>query len=152
VTLVLDPLALDTSTYWAPLAVTTMDDAIQGLGLRERIAKERWSDWIGLQSKSTRGDARGLVDARVREKIVDWLDHQRLDAIVWTALPPRRPDGVETRPDIEELLTHLKSLKGAARSRAEEYIRRAPGSLRTLHRARFEWELGWHSTPVRDEG
>lgn len=152
VTLVIDSTALDTQTYWAPLAVESLDGAIAGLGLRERIAPDRWSDWIGLQSNSMRGANSGRADPVVRERIADWLCDQGLDAIVWTALPSRRPNGDERKPDTEELLTHLKSLSGEARSRAEEYIRRAPGSLRTFNRVRFEEELGWNPVVAEDEG
>lgn len=145
VTLVIDPAALRTQTYWAPLSVASLDEAVEGLGVREKIASDRWAEWIGLQSKSKPVVASGRVDAFVRTRIIDWLDEQRLDAVVWTALPSRGPDGAEMRPGIAELLAHLKSLEGEARSRAEEYIRRAPQSLRTLHRARFEEDLGWVS-------
>lgn len=143
VTLVIDPEARDTQTYWAPLAVDSFEEAIEGLGLRERIAPERRSDWIGLQSSSNSVIASGAAEPFVRERIVDWLAGQHLDAVVWTALPLRAPDGAETKPGVQELLGHLKSLSGEARSRAEEYIRRAPYSLKTLYRARFEEELGW---------
>ena len=143
VTLVIDPSAIRTQTYWAPLAVASLDEAVEGLGVREKIAPEKWPDWIGLQSRSDPSVASGAADPSVRERIVDWLDERRLDAVVWTALPYRGPDGAESRPGVEELLAHLKSLEGEARSRAEEYIRRAPRSLRTLHRARFEEDLGW---------
>jgi hypothetical protein len=151
VTLVIDPTALQTQTYCAPLAAGSFEEAVEGLGLREKIAAERWSDWIGLQSKLDPVVASGHASPLVRGRIVDWLARQSLDAVVWTALPSRRPDGVETRPGVEELLTHLNSLSGEARARAEEYIRRAPHSLRTLHRARFEEDLGWVPTAGRDQ-
>jgi hypothetical protein len=151
VTLVIDPAALGTQTYWAPLAVASLDEAVEGLGLRESIAPEKWSDWIGLESRLDPVVASGRADPLVRERIVDWLCEQSLDAVVWTALPSRRPNGTETRPGVEELLTHLNSLSGEARARAEEYIRRAPHSLRTLHRARFEEDLGWVSAAGGDQ-
>ena len=85
----------------------------------------------------------GDVDPAIRRAIATWLGNQALDAVVWTALPSRGPRGEAERPAFDCLLSHLKSLKGAARARAEEYIRRTPGSVRTRHRMRFEEILGW---------
>ncbi len=85
----------------------------------------------------------GQTDASVRGSIAAWLVDLALDAVVWTALPPRAPDGEAKRPDFDLLLRHLKSLEGEARARAEEYIRRTPGSSETANRSRFEELLGW---------
>jgi hypothetical protein len=66
-----------------------------------------------------------------------------LDAVVWTALPARTPDGRFERPDRAVLVDHLERLEGTARERAEQYIRRAPERLRTPNRLRFEAVFGW---------
>ena len=88
----------------------------------------------------------GDVDLVVREMIAAWLVDQPLDAVVWTALPSRGPDGDLERPHFDRVLSHLKSLEGAARARAEEYIRRTPRLVRTHHRMCFEEILGWVPT------
>lgn len=151
VTLVIDPAAKETPTYWAPLSVATAALAIEGLGVREKISRDRWPAWIGLHSASNPGVASGDVDERVRARIAEWLGGQSLDAVVWTALPTRGPEGAARRPVVEELLSHLDSLEGEARLRAEEYIRRAPKRLRTPHRMRFEEDLGWICTDAGNQ-
>lgn len=159
VTLVIDPTAEPVQAYWVRLAVTSLEEAIRGLGLREKIAAEKWSCWIGVQSASGRRIETDDIDESVRKTIVHWLgagDDEKqstrgLDAVVWTALPSRSPDGGPMRPDYETLLVHLRSLEGEAKRRAEEYIRRAPRSIRTAFRARFEADLGWVPT-VSEEG
>jgi hypothetical protein len=79
----------------------------------------------------------------VRAEIAEWLATKPLDAVVWTALPARRPDGRLERPGGPELVEHLARLEGPARERAEQYIRLAPEQLRTPNRLRFEAFFGW---------
>jgi hypothetical protein len=146
VTLVVDPTAQVVPTYWVPLDVQSHAEAVEELGVREKIASAMRSTWIGLQVVDDRSSDAGDVDRGVRETIAAWLVDQPLDAVVWTALPSRGPDGDLERPQFDRLLSHLKSLEGAARARAEEYIRRTPRLVRTHHRMRFEEILGWVPT------
>lgn len=146
VTLVVDPTARAVPTYWVPLEVDSLVEAVAELAFREKIASAMRPRWIGRQARRDRALDNGEVDLGVRETISAWLEAQALDAVVWTALPPRGPDGSLERPHFDRLLSHLKSLEGAARARAEEYIRRTPRSVRTCHRMRFEELLGWVPT------
>lgn len=143
VTLVIDPAAQPIPTSWVAMAARTLDDAIVGLGRRERIAEARWPEWIGAQTREHPAGDRGEARPETRQEIARWLPTVDLDAAIWTALPARRPDGVFDWPDTTALLDHLRSLEGDARRRAEEYIRRAPDATRTARRARFESTLGW---------
>jgi hypothetical protein len=146
VTLVVDPTAQAVPTYWVPLDVQSPAEAVEVLGVREKIASAMRSKWIGLQVVDDRSLDAGDVDLVVREMIAAWLVDQPLDAVVWTALPSRGPDGDLERPQFDRVLSHLKSLEGAARARAEEYIRRTPRLVRTHHRMCFEEILGWVPT------
>jgi hypothetical protein len=138
VTLVIDANAPKLRTLWVELATSTLDEAVAALGRREKIAPERWVDWVGRYRRGDRvRDETGPTDFDA------WLETHRLDAVVWTALPSRTPTGELVVPRIEELLAHLAGLGSADRARAEQYVRRAPRSVRTPHRARFESELGW---------
>jgi hypothetical protein len=143
VTLVIDPTAREVQTYWVPLAVDSLSEAVEALGRREKISRELHPRWVGLQTRSDRSLDAGETDAATRERVASWLGSQALDAVVWTALPSRGPQGESIRPKFEILLDHLESLEGEARSRAEEYIRRTPLGVRTSHRQRFEEILGW---------
>ena len=146
VTLVIDPTARKIQTYWVPLAARKLEEAVAELGVREKIATSMWSRWVGRQNRFDRTQIPVDADPSVREAIAAWLEDQELDAVVWTALPSRGPDGEEKRPHFDCLLAHLKSLEGEARVRAEEYIRRTPALIRTAYRIRFEELLGWIST------
>ena len=143
VTLVIDPHAEPVATYWVKLDVTDLAGAVTGLGRRERIAPARWAEWVGAQTRSHPQGDRGEASAETRAEVARWLEGQDLEAVVWTALPKRRPDGAFGRSSLDELVTHLRGLEGDAAARAEEYVRRAPPAIRTAHRRRFEAEFGW---------
>jgi len=147
VTLVVDPGVAPSRTWWAPLAVGTLEQGLAELARREGIATDRVDDWIGVARRSGPGPGAGAgwgsPDATIRRAIADWLDAQALEAVLWTALPARRPDGRLERPGADELVAHLEGLEGAARDRAEQDIRRAPAALRTPNRSRFEADFGW---------
>ncbi len=140
VTLVIDSAAAGVPTWWVPLDVASLDEAVTGLGIREKIPPAMRRDHVGRLSLHARAPDTSSTLVRT---ILDWLREKPLDAVVWTALPTRGPDGETVRPDFARLLGHLESLRGAARARAEEYIRRAPETVQTPHRRGFERALGW---------
>ena len=147
VTLVIDPEAAPMQTFWCELTSKTIDEAVSGLGQRERIAPARWSEWVAFARRSPfiegEVESGGYAVPETRREIQRWLEVQSIDAVVWTALPARRPNGDFGWPTTEELVEHLEGLTGEARSRAEEYIRRTPETIRSVRRARFEASFGW---------
>ena len=143
VTLVIDEHARPIVTWAVGLAVDDLEAAIEALGRRERIGPARWSTWIGAQTAGEPLETRGEASASTRASVAAWLPESGFDAVVWTALPSRRPDGAFAAPTTRALVDHLRGLEGEARARAEEYIRRAPATVATERRARFEAELGW---------
>lgn len=144
VTLVIDPVATsDVETYWCLLGVSTLEEAIRELAIREKISSAREGQWIGAQTCEDRMQDAGEASEDTRERVSAWLAESEIDALVWTALPSRSPDGTYVRPSADQLIAHLKSLSGPALARAEEYIRRAPPAVISENRALFEHELGW---------
>jgi hypothetical protein len=149
VTLVIDPMAREVQTHWVLLTARCLEEAVAELAIREKIPPNMRSRWVGRLIERDRTCDPGNTDPAVRRTIAAWLERQPLDAVIWTALPSRGPDGDEKRPEFNRLLGHLESLDGEARDRAEEYVRRTPGSIGTAYRRRFEELLGWVPT---DEG
>lgn len=147
VTLVVDALVAPVRTYVAPLAVDSLEAAIEALALREGIAAERMGDWIGVEVRAGQVSpgkvSSGQATPAVRGAIASWLARRDFEAVLWTALPFRMPDGRFVRPDWTDLIDHLERLDGVPRARAEEYVRRAPAMLRTPNRLRFEAVFGW---------
>ena len=139
VTLVIDPAAPLLRTLWIPLAVESLEEATLALGRREKIVPEHWADWVGRHVREATEPPAGILHG-----IDDWLAQHSLDAVVWTALPSRGPDGTRSVPKLAMLLEYLEALSGETRARAEQYVRRTPRVVRTPHRVRFEAVLGWH--------
>jgi len=140
VTLVIDPGSPPLQTLWVPLAVSSLEQAIDALGSREKISPGKRREHVGW---SLRGGRRP-GDSAPRRAVSSWLARQGLDAVVWTALPSRGPGGGVGRPSLDVLLGHLESLRGTARTRAERYVRRTPSAIATPHRRVFEKRFGWH--------
>jgi hypothetical protein len=143
VTLVIDPEAPPVQTFWAPLAVDSLDEAVRELARREGVPNGRVGDWIGVEARPGLVSGAGQATRETRAEISGWLARQPLDAVLWTALPARGPDGRFERPGWRALIAHLEGLEGEARARAEQYIRRAPFRLRSPNRLRFEAVFGW---------
>ena len=143
VTLVIDEQAVAIPTWVVALDVDGLDAAVEALGRRERIGRARWPSWIGAQLHAGTAGTRGDASEATRDAVSAWLPGSGYDGVVWTALPSRCPDGRFADPRTGELVDHLHALEGEARARAEEYIRRAPHTVRTERRAHFEAELGW---------
>ena len=135
----LSPGARDVPTHWALLADDDVAVACAQLKAREKIPAER-HDGIG----HVPGAAAGTFDAR----IAAWAQRRAIDAVVWTALPPRS-HGVEGRmPSQQEAVAYLSGLRGDVRSHAEQYVRQVPPGIATAYRSAIETALGWTPRPA----
>jgi hypothetical protein len=135
-TLVLCPGARSVQTLWARMPHADLDEAVFALRMRE-----------GAEGRPTpeRNIARlsEAMSGEFSQVIGDWARAQGLDDVIWTALPPRW-DGQPGRvPVLDEVMLYLASLAADMKASAEEYIRRAPASIRTPYREAIEREFGW---------
>ena len=124
------------SVFWARLDVPSLDDARIALARREGISSAYLDASVGYwsqASQSRHGDA---------PAIGEWAENIEASAVVWTALKPRFRD-MSVKPSCDEVVTYLSGLTGDAQERAEEYVRRTPGQIRTRYRDAIERELGW---------
>lgn len=128
--------AAPVSTFYAPLAVTSMDAARTMLCKREKVDPSH-PEWIGSILAVAGGASSAIVAA--------WLAGTEFDGVVWTAVLPKFA-GVEGRmPTADEAVELLPSLSRVTRDHAEEYIHRVPDAIMTPYRSRFKRELGWTS-------
>jgi hypothetical protein len=141
-TLVLHEQSPRQKTYWAVGVLTTLDAVRENLRVREHC---RTINPIHAMTRA--GCVSGTVPERVRGVISVWFaDHPDLDAVVWTGLGPKwTPSDAFS---IDGAIAYLRALREPARSRAEEYLRKAPPQIQTPVRERARQELGWGDEPL----
>jgi len=86
-----------------------------------------------------------IPEDEISRNIQDWCKKQKLDAVVWTGLTAKFRNRNQ-KPTEDQVIDYLHGTKGEARTKAEEYVRKAPTQIRTPYRKRIETELGW--TPL----
>ena len=142
----LTPGARPMPTRWAELRCRDVAEARERLREREGVpatSPQKIGSAAALQGAAA--PVTSPADALFASDIAAWGQQIGLDAVVWTALPPRF-DGNEGRaPSAEEALSYLRGLRGEALAHAREYVERVPDEIRTAYRARIESELGWRS-------
>lgn len=117
---------------WAPLRVDSVAQACAALRQREQIPPQR-EDGVGW---FVPGDL-------VIGELAEWARARQIDAVIWTALPPRTA-GVENRmPSIEDAVDYLAQLSGDTRAHARDYLQRVPGQIDTPYRRAIRQALGW---------
>jgi len=137
-TLVVVPAGPEVRSLWAPFVVTTVAEARDALARREGIGRTLGKNvGVWLRSDSTVSDP---------PTISSWARELRLEAVVWTCLPPRFAGTDGRVPSEEEAVAYLQRLPRDERCRAERYIRMTPRQVNTPYRRRFEREFGW--TPL----
>ena len=135
ITLVLTPEVEDVRSLWTLLGVTSANDAVEALARREKCPVSRIGLWTPASDDGS--------DSEMR--IGRWARDQSFDGVVWTALGPGFQSSPGTVPSVEEVLSHLRSLTGTERDRAEAYVRKAPAQINTTYRGHIQAELDWLS-------
>lgn len=118
--------------FWAPLAVDTLEQACEALRQREQIPPER-TDGVGVLV--TQGSATG--------PLTEWAQQRQIDAVIWTALPPRIENSEGLIPSIDDAIVYLRELESEKREHAYHYLRQAPEQLDTPYRRAIKQQLGW---------
>jgi len=138
-TLVLVPTTPLIRSLWAPFSVDTIAAAREALRKREGVLKQNLEKHIAVWQASDQHDSSPAG-------ISTWARSLHIDAVVWTALPPRF-SGEENRvPTADDAVAYLRQLSHEQRRHAERYVRMAPRQVDTPYRRRFQLDLGW--TPI----
>ncbi|XXE30493.1 hypothetical protein J3Q09_14165 [Pseudomonas sp. R4-83] len=117
---------------WAVLDLDNLDEAREALRIREGVPQDR-EDGIGSFVVGT--NAAGII--------AEWAIARRLDAVVWTGLPPRF-GGVEGLvPAAEDAIAYLAGLSGEPLENARDYIKQVPPQIDTPYRREIISRLGW---------
>lgn len=138
ITLVLEPSAAPVRSLWAVMDLAETNSAREALRKREGISSNRLIH-VGAWSE-------GETPPDLVLDLPQWATARGVQAVVWTALPPRFA-GKERKPPTEnEVIRYLSSLRGRVRDRAERYVRFAPRQIDTAYRRQIEAKLQW--TPL----
>lgn len=136
-TLVITETAMPVRTLWALMATDDLLQAKKSLRTREEIPESKMDLFIAsVKSNEETTD-------RIKLIIQSWAISLKLDAVIWTSLPPKFNGTLDRVPTIEESINYLNSLDVNSRKNAEEYIRKAPKQIDTNYRRKFEAILGW---------
>lgn len=133
-TLVILDGARPVRSLWALMDAQSEEDAREHLREREGIPARNAGKHVGIWPGRTTSGIAGLEE---------WARSRRLDAVVWTALPPKLETATGISPSEDEVLDYVRRLTGARRSVAEQYVRRTPRQIDTAFRRRMEAEFNW---------
>lgn len=95
--------------------------------------------YVNLQS----GEQRSSVVVDIADEIRRWAYMKKVEAVIWTDLPPKFEEETGTEFTEENVISYLNNLPDDSKKKAEEYIRRAPRQIRTGFRSAIENKLGW---------
>lgn len=136
ITLVIEQSAEHIRSLWALMSVNDLKLAKKELKDREGINEGDVGFWT--QDSYSKHDFVGTIS--------DWAIQKELDAVIWTALPPKFEDQKGKVPSVEEVISFLRNLPHEKRKYAEAYIRKSPRQIDTDYRRIIEKELKW--TPL----
>lgn len=120
------------TVLWALLDVASVGEACAALQDREKIPPNR-VDGVG-------SFIRHEFDTGPLGK---WAVAREIDAVIWTALPPRIY-GIEGRvASAGEAIEYLAGLTGDVRDHARDYVQQMPQQIDTPYRRAIIQFLGW---------
>ena len=131
ITLVIVPDARPVPALWALMDSDSLDVARKHLREREDTIDRYIRDW-----------SRETDSPECIPELSEWAFARNVDHVIWTGLPPKF-ESKNRLPSEEDVLKHLRQLRGKARQDAERYIRRAPPQIDTEYRQGIEAELQW---------
>ena len=138
-TLVIDERAgVDVRTRYILSSLDELSDAIENLRKREGAIRQG----IGVFDTSghVNNEHAKEVSPIAFERINSWAKGTGLDAVIWTALSPKFLEGKDF--SVASAILHLASLQEPERTRAFDYIHRAPAEVVTPLRTAFTAEFG----------
>ncbi len=137
-TLIIEPAAASLKVLWALMVPRDLAVAASALCKRKGIADKNCSSGIGSW-KSGDSAPRDIADMPL------WAEAHEVDAVVWTALGPRFNSNARS-PSADAVIRYLDGLREPFRTRARQYIERAPRQIDTNYRRQIEAVLGWASS------
>lgn len=124
--------AAPSKVLWALVRADSLEIACTALREREQIPEDR-QDGIGVYVAG--GSDLGVLGM--------WCAQRQIDAVIWTALPPRFEGEEGLVPSVDDAVAYLKGLSGETLVHARDYIERVPAQIATVYRKDIMRRLGW---------
>jgi hypothetical protein len=121
------------------MSANSIDEAAENLAAREGMPAKNINTSIGIWSLGSSNSN------KLTQMIGNWAESLALDAVIWTALPPKFNGESGKIPSADEVIAHLSNLPHEKQNHAEEYVRMAPRQIDTDYRRKIEAELHWTS-------
>ncbi|MGP4128427.1 hypothetical protein OJE16_00930 [Pantoea tagorei] len=83
------------------------------------------------------------VTAQTPGVLADWARARKLDAVIWTGLPPKLGSVEGLIPTLPQAITHLQQLEGDKAIHARTYIMQVPAQIDTPYRRAITAHFGW---------
>lgn len=144
ITLVIEKEAAYVRSLWALMSINNLETAKEKLASRECIVSKNISKYIGYWEKNENSDF------DFSDEVGKWAKPKGIEAVIWTALPPKFGSQIGRVPTIEEVISYLHDLPLLKISYVEEYIRRAPIQIDTDYRRKIEGEFGWRPWDITE--
>lgn len=132
------------ATFWAESDCPDIVSAVKDLAHRERTHVRHIH--LCTSAGPRRGDGTA-IEGITAEIVEEWLGRRpRLGAALWTGLGVTRFRVDDTLPS--QVVSYVGALTVSVRSRAREYVERAPATVDTPVRQALEREFGWARRPL----
>ena len=117
---------------WAVLHAESLQTACSALRAREQIPEDR-QDGIGVFMPG--GTEIGVLG--------EWCALRQIDAVIWTALPPRFEGEEGLVPSAGDAIAYFQGLSGETLDHARAYFHRVPLQIDTAYRREIISAMGW---------
>lgn len=117
---------------WARLTTDDLTEACALLRQREGIPAQR-VDGVGMLR----------VTPQMPGVLAEWARQRGLDALIWTALPPKFGHTEGLIPTAAQAVSYLQQLQGEQAVHARTYILQTPEQIDTPYRRAITAQLGW---------
>ena len=133
-TLVITESVKPIRTLWALMETDDLLEAKKSLQIRERTSENYIASITATEDTMDNN----------KQIIRDWIISLKIDAAIWTNLPPKY-NGIDGQiPTIDQAVFYLHSITDInTRTTAEQYIRKTPKQIDTDYRRIIEKEFGW---------
>jgi len=119
-------------SLWSRMASQSAEDAIENLRARERTNRNHIGVWES-----------DMPAPKQIPELTTWADARGVKHVIWTALPPKFGGKINKVPTLDEAVQYLSDLEPSQRTKAKEYVQKAPKQVMTPYRVEFERSLAW---------